>query len=53
MAKLTKAQALKRCKEAQNKLIAVCGAFPKAAGQNYKILADAMNAIDKIRERVG
>jgi len=52
MAKMTKAQAKKRCKEAENKLIAVCGAFPNAAGKAYIHLAKAIDAIEKIRERV-
>ena len=52
MAKMTKAQAKKRCKEAENKIIAVCGAFPLAAGKNYTILAKAIDAIEKIKERI-
>lgn len=52
MSKMTKAQAIKRCKEAETKLIAVCGAFPKAAGKAYVHLAKAIDAIEKIRERV-
>ncbi len=49
---MTKAQAKKRCKEAENKLIAVCSAFPLASGKNYANLAKAIDAISKIQDRI-